>query len=281
MVTMGFGVPLALLGVVFWALADQVTKFSLDRASKWRVLFLSQLFGGGIILAVTMLLGEADKWLEILPWLIGLGLVNFIGMLTFYEAIKAKGVALTASITNAYPFITVVLGFLIYKEPVSLHQIIAILLILAGMFTITLKNGKRLFDRSFLIALVSMAVWGVLFFILKIPVSIAGALLVTAGLKLATPVASLPVLFLKKISPIETKHKLLALIAAVGVLDSLGLLAYTFAIKDAPVSTIAPIVAAVPALSVILAVVFLKERLSLHQTVGILAAMAGIFLISA
>ena len=278
---MAFAVVFALVSVFLWGICDLVTKYSLDHDSKWRVIFLGQIFGGLIVLCAAVFFGEAGKWLEFLPWIIALGAINLVGMLTFYSAMKAKGVALTSSVVNAYPFITLGLGLFFFGEKVAIHQILASALILTGVLAITFKKGQKIrFDKSFLFALASMAVWGVLFFLLKIPVSIAGALLITAGLKIATPIASLPVFFIKKISLFEKKTRLMLLIALVGLLDSLALLGYNLAIKDAPVALIAPIAGAVPAVSVILAVLILKEKISIRQTLGVLAIITGIAILT-
>ena len=275
------GILLALACVICWSVAGLVTKLALDGASKWKVLFFSQLFSGVVILIVGWLLGSFGKLgSDALFWIIGFGIFNLAIMYSFYEAMRVKGVALTSSIVNSWPFVTTILGAIFYHELVKNSQVIAIALILAGILAITFKNSKLVFDNSFLFAVLAMLLWGFFLFALKIPVSIFGIVLVTSGINLVTSVTALPFAVLNKVNLFETKLKVLVAILLVGFFNALGFLAYVFGIVNAPISIVAPIVSAVPALSAVLAVVLLKEKLTRQQCIGIVVTVIGICLIT-
>ncbi len=276
------GVLLALLSLVLWGFSDLVTKISLDRDSKWKVLFLGQLFGGLIILIAAALLGELNRLFSgLLIWLLALGVINFVGMYTYYEAMRVKGIALTTSIAYSWSLIAIALGLIFYNESITLLQIVGILFILLGIFAITLKQGEKLvFDKTFFFAVASMFVWGVFFFLVKQPILLFGPVIVAMTVKIVTSLTSIPVLLHKKISVLETKQKVLLGILAVGLLDSTGLLAYNLAVTNAPVSIVAPISSATPVLSVLLGVLVLKEKLLTQQKLGILTTIAGIILVA-
>ncbi len=66
-----------------------------------------------------------------------------------------------------------------------------------------------------------------------------------------------------------------------GVLGYLGLIFFMYAVRQGEkLSIIAPITALYPAVTIALAMIFLKERLNFVQVTGILLALISIFLIS-
>ncbi|GAG01545.1 unnamed protein product, partial [marine sediment metagenome] len=52
------GIILAFVSMVLWGVSDLITKISLDKESKWKVLFVSQLFGGLLVLLIAVFLGH-------------------------------------------------------------------------------------------------------------------------------------------------------------------------------------------------------------------------------
>ena len=194
---------------------------------------------------------------------------------------KEKGVALTSPIVHAWALITVILGVVFYNEVLSSIHWLAIVLIISGIFMITLKKTQEItFDSSFIYAILSMLIWGVFFFLLKIPNLIFGALIVTASIKLLTSFLYIPILIKKKIHLFQIQHKILFYIFIMGLLDSVGFLAFNFALNYSPVAIVSAISSAVPVVSVFLGVLILKEELVKKQSFGIIATIIGLILIS-
>ncbi len=89
----------------------------------------------------------------------------------------------------------------------------------------------------------------------------------------------LAIVFYEKKIDFNWRGSLLALL--VGVLGMLGALSFWNAIKTGPVAVTSSITALYPSVAVILALIFLKETLSLKQIIGvILALIAGVLLAS-
>ena len=65
-----------------------------------------------------------------------------------------------------------------------------------------------------------------------------------------------------------------------GVAGCLGLLFFLYALREGKVSIIAPLTALYPVVSLALAMIFLKERISAVQFTGIVLAVVSVFLIS-
>lgn len=277
-----FGIILAFTSMLLWGFSDLFTKLSLDRESKWKVLFFGQLFGGILVLIIALLFTDlkiiASKGFG---YLILLGLINVAGMYTFYKSVKKKGLALTSPIMNAWVFITVILGLIFYNEVISNLQWLAIVFIVGGVIAVTIKKQQKIkFDSSFIYAITSMIIWGIFFFLLKVPNLIFGAIIVTSSIKLLSSAFSVPILIQKKIKLFQTKHRVLCYIILIGILDSIGFLAFNFALNYSPVSIVSAISSAVPVVSVILGVIILKENLTTGQKIGIITAIIGLIFIS-
>jgi drug/metabolite transporter (DMT)-like permease len=69
-------------------------------------------------------------------------------------------------------------------------------------------------------------------------------------------------------------------IATAGILDFLAFTAFNFSLNTQLVSIVSPIVATAPAVTIVLAYFFLKERIVSNQKLGIIAILAGLILIS-
>ncbi len=80
---------------------------------------------------------------------------------------------------------------------------------------------------------------------------------------------------------IQTEPRGIILASITGVLGLLGALGYLVAVTRGPVSLITAFVALAPALTILLAIVFLGETLALRQWVGVGMALAAVFLIAA
>jgi transporter family protein len=65
-----------------------------------------------------------------------------------------------------------------------------------------------------------------------------------------------------------------------GVAGYIGLLCFLYALRGGKVSVIAPLTALYPVVSLALAIIFLKEKVSPVQITGIILAVVSVFLIS-
>ena len=66
----------------------------------------------------------------------------------------------------------------------------------------------------------------------------------------------------------------------IGILESVGFMAFGAGISLEYTSIIAPITSVTPAITIILARVFLKEILELNQKIGVIAVLIGLVLLS-
>lgn len=79
---------------------------------------------------------------------------------------------------------------------------------------------------------------------------------------------------------ISFPKNILLFIILVGVLDTVAYLSYSTGVTSEYAAIVAPIGAASPAVSIILARIFFKEKLHFNQKIGAISVLAGLILLS-
>lgn len=128
-------------------------------------------------------------------------------------------------------------------------------------------------------ALLCIVAWGSWGFVAKL-----GADRIAPGpLQILATVGSLPLAlmaFLQLRMRLEKDGKGISYGIVNGVLSAIGLLAYYAAVSRGKVSVVGPVTSLFPLLTVILAFVFLRERLNGVQVVGVALSLAAIAIFS-
>lgn len=234
-----------------------------------------------MLLVVLLMVDIHDLFSAGLIYIFLLAILNLGGMYTFYRAVSAKGVALTLPIIYSWVFVTAILGMLFYGEAITPLQWLALVTIIAGVFIISSKRfGSIAFDKTFVFAFLAMLFWGVFYFLLKIPNVIFGALLVTGTVNLLTSFVSLPIIITRKINVFKIRGRIFLAIALIGILDTLGFLAFNYSITSTPVAIVSAVSATAPVFVVLMGVFFLKERINRKQVLGISVTVFGLLLIA-
>ncbi len=65
-----------------------------------------------------------------------------------------------------------------------------------------------------------------------------------------------------------------------GMMGYLGLLCFMYAIREGKISIVAPLTALYPVVTVVLAMIFLREKINIVQLAGIILALVSVVLIS-
>lgn len=128
-------------------------------------------------------------------------------------------------------------------------------------------------------ALGTFVFWGLWGFFPKITtryISPVSAIVFEAAIGL--PVALIVLIFLRFRPELHPRGVVLA--SLTGVLGIVGALFFLFAVRRGPASLVASFTAVYPALTVLLAVVFLGERLVLRQWLGVGLAMIAMLLVA-
>lgn len=216
---------------------------------------------------------------------IGLGVLLLIGFVAFNEALRIANPSLVLSIAASFAALVVVLSVIFLKETLNSPQMVAILVIFAGILLSTLdfkglRSGSFKLNRGVFLAFVAMVTWGIYFTFIKIPVQQIGwfwpnyiSFTLFPLIFLYTKVRKI------KLVPPTDKRGMLAVLAAV-LLTGAAEFSFNFAISKGLTSVVAPIAGSNPTLFVILAFFVFKDPISRQQIAGIFSTLIGIVLLS-
>lgn len=164
-------------------------------------------------------------------------------------------------------------------------QLAGIVAILGGIILVSLENresrrrSKKRVAAGVGYALVAFLSLGFFFFALKFVVGDLGALVPALTVRLMSALVLTVALICCRNRTRGQVSSYVPLVIAIGVVDTLGNLAYNWGILTGAVSVVAPISGLFTAVTVLLAFAVLKERLRSHQLVGILAILIGVLAI--
>jgi len=220
-------------------------------------------------------------------WLlmIALNLMGPIPMVALLEGIRVGNASLVGTIGSAFAALTVVLSVIFLNDKLSFFQIIPIVIIFVGLFLSSFElkslNLKNIFaDKGVPYGLVAMALWGIYFTFIRIPVREVGWFWPSYLALLGIPVI-LVYMWFKKIKVEKLPGPKMVLFSFLSALLLEGAtFSYNFAVMTGQTSIVAPIAGSYPILYVILSRFVFKDRLTKQQLIGILVTLLGIATLS-
>ncbi len=286
------GIIPGILSMFGWGTADFLAAKSSRNIGYCLTLFWMQLAGTLVALIYFLLNFHTFKMINVPKSLFLLpvvGLLQTIAYLSFYKGLKEGQVSIVSPIASSWAVVTVILSAIFFKEALIIPQIISIILIISGitLISIDFKELSRIKKLKIFTGtkegLIAMLGWGISFFLMTPASRSLGWFLPVFIFKLF----AIAFLFfyiltridrnlLKKSAQLSTMIFLLP----IGFLDVGSFFSYSFGIRMEYSSIVAPIAASFPLITIILARIFLKEKLAINQIVGIAITIGGIILIS-
>ena len=287
---MQFWFALAMLTALFWGLSSVFAKLSTPRLGVARVAALIV-----IIESIAYSLGFFF-WHSNVAISVGYAFLAaasaFVGVaayLCFFESVLDGQIAIVGTISAAYPSLTVIGALAFLAESLTVTQLFAIGAIICGIIALSYESNPHstyaVPRRSLLFALSAFALWGLWSLTAKIVVSKIGAGDLFGFYVISTlTVPSAYMWFRRRALHTNTVEPSLAswTLGATGLaLNVCGTLAFTFALSVGFASLVAPISSAYPVVTVIAALLLLREKLNRLQVVALCLVIAGLLVIAA
>lgn len=281
------GVVFAILTMLSWGIADFLAKKAIDRIGYKKSLLINQSIALGPIFVYAILffnIPEISTSLILIT--IATAFLALVGYLSFYKGLQKGNISVVSPITSSWAVVTTLLAIVIFGETLSSLQIVGVLGIFIGIFltSTNLKEFKKSIrqgtSNGVLEAIIAMVSWGLTFLLVKPIVDAAGPVMAVLFLRAIMLVFLFSWVRISRTKiGIPTKLIFLFLIGS-GLLDVFGFVTYSIGITTEFLSIVSPIVAIFPAVTIMLAYVFLKERLVNNQKIGIVTILTGLVLIS-
>lgn len=206
--------------------------------------------------------------------------IGAAAIVPLYVAYQKSGLGIPTAIASAFAPITIVLAVAFYGERFSWIVWLGMALVFIGVLlsAVNFRSWNRPEMRKGLgWAFLTMIGWGVYFFLIKDIVDTMGVWPATVALEAGVAAMILVVSIPMRAIGIP---KQLGWVAATGVSDGVGVLAYYAGVASISASVAATIMQSSVVVCAILAVIFLQERFDTVQKVGIITTFVGLVLVT-
>ena len=203
--------------------------------------------------------------------------------LAYYTGLQRGPVSIVTTAASAWFAVTIVFAVVVFSERVTAGQGALMALILAGIVMLSLQRSSAPGGSSGLWwGLLAMLGLGVAMGLFERVTEAAGAMLAVASTRtLAMLPAYAMIRARRERVRFPSDGRGWRLLFAAGVLDAGGYVAYNLGIEVAPVTVVAPLVAAHPVATVALAVAVLRERPRATQWAGGAVVVGAVVALSA
>lgn len=267
-----------------WGLYDFLGGVFAKQIGAFKSLFWSQLAGliSIFLLAIVFRSRVNTPVLVIILSLIA-AILYSAGYLFFFKGFELGNVSIIAATMNLWTVFTMLFAFMFMGQRLSAFQTLGVFMIIFGA-TLASLNWSEIRNQKFqLSAGVKEAVFGAFFFgvfwnVSEIISEKVGWLLTTLFIKFGIILFLLifSLLVKQKIGLAKTSTKTKTIILLMGVIETgaVALVNYGLTIGDAILIT--PIASALSIVTIILAIIFLKDKVTKFQGFGIITAIVGI-----
>ncbi len=211
------------------------------------------------------------------------GFLTVIANIAYYKGLQVGKVSIVMPVESCWAIVTVLLSLTLLNEVLTAIQAIGITLTIAGAVIVSFKWKDLLklknHSKGVKYAAVAAAAFGTDFVVIDLAVSEIGWFLPIFFIGMITAFFLLVYSGVSK-KDISFPRNVLPFIILVGILDTVAYLSYSTGIISEFSAIVTPIAAASPAVSIILAKIFFKERLQINQDIGIVSVLAGLVLLS-
>ena len=267
-----------------WGLYDFLGGVFAKQIGSFKSLFWSQLAGliSIFLLAIVFRSRVNTPVLVIILSLIA-AILYSAGYLFFFKGFELGNVSIIAATMNLWTVFTMLFAFMFMGQRLSAFQTLGVLMIIFGA-TLASLNWSEIKNQKFqLSAGVKEAVFGAFFFgvfwnVSEIISEKVGWLLTTLFIKFGIILFLLIFSLLVKqgigLTKTSTKTKTIILLMGVIETGAVALVNYGLTIGDAILIT--PIASALSIVTITLAIIFLKDKVTKFQGLGIITAIVGI-----
>jgi transporter family protein len=271
-------------GMFGWGIYDFLGGVFAKQIGSFKSLFWSQLAGliSIFLLAIVFKSSVNAPVLVIVLSLIA-AILYSVGYLFFFKGFEIGNVSIIAATMNLWAVFTMLFAFLFMGQRLSAMQTLGVVMIIFGA-TLASLNWSEIRNQKFqLSAGVKEAVFGAFFFgvfwnVSEIISEKVGWLLTTLFVKLGIILFLLIFSLLVKqeigLTKISTRTKYIIPLMGVIEAGAVALVNYGLTIGDAILIT--PIASALSIVTILLAIIFLKDKVTKLQGLGIVTAIVGI-----
>ena len=262
-----------------WGIGDFCGGLATRRTSVWTVVLLSQAIGMVLLLFLALLFGEVLPPVSDLAWGAVAGLAGIIGLTALYQAMALGQMALVAPLTAIIALTIPVIGGVLIAGWPSSFTLAGFVLAAISVLLISYAPQHTVTRGGLLIAVVAGCGFGGFFVLIAQPQGAAVFWPLVAAR--VTSVLALTLFLTWRRQPWQpTEWRALFPILLSGVFDAGGNACFVLAEQAGRLDIASTLSSLYPVSTVLLALLLLRERISLVQGAGVLLALLAIPLIA-
>ncbi|GCE31261.1 hypothetical protein KDA_67450 [Dictyobacter alpinus] len=276
------GILFGLLAAICFGLADFVVTQATRRIGVLQALFAIQLFGVLVVGGVLAFTQQAPpRSFGIWAFMGGISIINFVGTLLLYRAFAVGTLSLVSPIASGFAVVTAVLALLTGERPPVLTLVGTVLLVLG---VIVVARARGVLGPSSLAGLpeaVGVTIcFGVYFWALNRITPTLGVLWPVWVTRLVQLFCALLVLRVRGPFKLGMVWPMAPLLLVAAILDSGALLSFNLGVGQTYTTITTALTSLYSAITILLAWMFLNERLMIWQWVGVGVILTGVLLVS-
>lgn len=275
---------LGIAGMFGWGLYDFLGGVFAKQIGPFKSLFWSQLAGLGSVCLLAFFLAPILNVSGLAILLMAIAAILYsAGYLFFFKGLEIGSISLVAAAMNLWAVFTMLFAFLFMGQRLSGIQTLGVALILAGV-TIASLNWSDINNQRFQISVgVKETVAGAFFFgvfwnVSEIVSEEIGWLYTTLFVKLGIILFMLIFSFFVKrqVGLAGASAKTKSMLVVMGIVEAGAVAAVNFGLTIGDAILITPIASALSIVTIGLAIIFLKDKVTKLQSLGMIMAIIGI-----
>jgi drug/metabolite transporter (DMT)-like permease len=279
------GVVYGLLAALTWGTADFLARLASERVGSRRTIFYMQCLAALCLSGLLLATGARppSPTLGHVLFAVVLGVLNVTGGSLLYRAMEIGTVSLVSPVSSTFAAISALLAIGIAGERPTPWQLVGLFLCAAGVIGASIpprtETAAAPTRRGLGLAAAAAVVWGVSFFALRYVVGPLGAL-VPVWISRLSSIAALGTLAGVQRQPLPRPGGAWLLILGIAVTDSAAFIFYNLGVASQLTAVVSIISSLFSAVTVLLALLFLRERLSRAQWMAVGVIFLGVGLVS-
>ena len=287
--TAGIGIALAFIAMLAWGFGDFSIQRSTRKIGDWETLFVITLFGMVILLpfvwtklpALVSGITPADSILIVA------GVVLTVAAMLHFEGFKRGKLSVLEPLISFEIPSASMLAFFVLGDHVSWVQIVMIILLVACLFMVSFRERrltkKYLLEKGVIYLVCGAAFMGVSDFLLGWGSRVIDPIMANFILNVTMVVISGAIILFtgKTFRLFRDTHDNPVLLLVMSVADNIGWVAYAVAMTLVPIAVATGLSESSIVIAVLLGIFINKEKLQLHQKVGLVGAIAAAIALAA
>ncbi|MBL8076557.1 MAG: DMT family transporter [Anaerolineales bacterium] len=271
-------------GMFGWGIYDFLGGVFAKQIGAFKSLFWSQLAGFISILLLVIIFGSGIN-IPVLAIILSLiaAILYSAGYLFFFKGFETGNISIVAATMNLWAVFTMLFAFIFMGQRLTTPQTLGVIMILFGAALASLNWSEIRNQRFQLSAGVKEAVFGAFFFgvfwnVSEVITEKIGWLLTTLFIKLGIIAFLLihSLLVKQKVGLTRTPANTKYLVLFMGIIEAGAVALVNYGLTFGDAILITPIASALSIVTITLAIIFLKDKITRTQGLGIVTAIIGI-----